>query len=347
LGGKAVLLVALGSIALGAISGGASAAGGGVVLVDLVANQHDVVGKVRVSSSGGTLAVEFILRGGDGWCLRETHLAVAISPSGIPQRNGNPVPGRFPFKTEHDCVPAFAYSVPVDWPAGTRVAVAAHAVVEVPGGPGAVADVLPATASMYVTYPYSGAPSYVGPVVSGGGVLDGAHSGWCVDTAHVILEFHSYTVAVHSTSGPLPVGLVDHPENLDLADWLLAQRFVGATSASGLGTYTYGDVQRAIWMIVEDTVVDDGLGDYSQARADEIAGRARAEGEGFAPGCGDVFGVLLQPVGASGPTVAQVLLAETTYAALGVPCEPASGTAWGAGSAFPGHNWATYIEYVL
>jgi hypothetical protein len=330
------------------LCGSAVAASGASPLVaDLVADQHHVVGKVVVSSDAAALTVEFRLSGTGDWCLIETHLHVADSPAGIPQRNGNPVPGRFAHGAEHGCVPSFSYSVPIEWPAGTKLAIAAHAVVEVPGGVAAVAGALPASASMRVTYPYPGAPSYVGAAVWSGGALDGSHRAWCVDTSHVILEHYTYRIAPHSTGSPLPAGLVDHPESVDLLNWVLAQRFVGRYSPSGLGAYAYGDVQRAVWMLVEDTVVDDGLGVYSLARAGEIAAAARASGEGFVPGCGDVFGVLLQPVNASGATVGQVLLAETTFAELGVPCEPVGGTAWAAGAAFAGKNWATYLEYVL
>ena len=332
--------------ALMAAVGGVTASGGPVV-ADLVANQHDVVGKVSVSSDAVTLTVEFRLSGVGGWCLLETHLHIADSPDRIPQRNGNPVPGRFAYRTELDCVPSYTYAIPLSWRSGTKLAVAAHAVVEVPGGYGAIGSALPASASMHVTYPYPGAPSYVGAVVSGGGTLDGTHLGWCVDTSHVIFEYYTYSVKVHPTGGPLPADLVDHPEDLDLVNWLLAQRLVGETSTSGLGVYTYGDVQRAIWMLVEDELSEDGLGDYSQARTDEIASAAQANGEGFEPGCADVFGVLLQPVDAWGATIAQVILAETTFAQLGVPCQPTSGTAWGAGTVFPGKNWATYIEVTV
>jgi len=67
----------------------------------------------------------------DGWEMTETHLAVATSLKAIPQtRKGNPKVGKFDYQTQHDpWVPECTYAIPVTWGTGTKVRIAAHAVV--------------------------------------------------------------------------------------------------------------------------------------------------------------------------------------------------------------------------
>ena len=70
-----------------------------------------------------------------GWCLRGVHLALATSAAGFPQtKKGNPIPGKFPIKREHDpCVTADSFVVPtssvVGWTTGAQVLVGLHAEV--------------------------------------------------------------------------------------------------------------------------------------------------------------------------------------------------------------------------
>jgi len=112
--------------------------------------------------------------------------------------------------------------------------------------------------------------------------------------------------------------MVENPDHLDLVNWIINQDYVGEAAPDGLGTYTYGDVQRAIWTLVEDGNSTSGLGAYSQARVDVIVAQATANGEGFVPGCGQFVAVILQPVE---PGDAQVTIAQVTIAGVGVPCE--------------------------
>jgi len=92
--------------------------------VDLIAGQNIDVGDVIVWLEAGNLYVKYVTV--DGWAMTETHLAVAASWSGIPQKNGNPIPGRFPYSTIHD-PPAteYTYTIPYTGP----VSIAAHAEV--------------------------------------------------------------------------------------------------------------------------------------------------------------------------------------------------------------------------
>jgi hypothetical protein len=170
---------------------------------------------------------------------------------------------------------------------------------------------------------------------------------------------------VYSSYDPnLPACVIDVPENLDLVNWILTRDYVGEDGPCG--PYTYGDVQVAIWMLIEDSIPSEALdpeylGPTCEDNIDQILQDAQAYGEGFVPGGSDKYGLILVPVD------------EVTLN----PCEPvaqiflivvqASGdeTAWGAipkdypldgGESnndsydsyaydFAGSNWAHYIIY--
>ena len=106
-----------------------------------------------------------------------------------------------------------------------------------------------------------------------------------------------------------------------------------------MAIYTYGDVQWAIWQLLEDNPPADhsSLGDWSLCRAQEILAAAVANGEGFVPGCGDVMGIILDPVEWRQPVIIWIE----------VPCAEDE-TVWGGDSfgtalEFPGENWAIYF----
>ncbi|MEQ8468436.1 SdrD B-like domain-containing protein, partial [Coleofasciculus sp. E1-EBD-02] len=113
--------------------------------------------------------------------------------------------------------------------------------------------------------------------------------GYCLDTDRPINRNVDYTAKVYSSGEPLPdeligPGLIEKPENLDLVNWILNQGFEGEAS-TGNGTYTSGDVQRAIWELIDDQQSNGGgsLGAWEQARVDEILDLAQSNGEGFVP----------------------------------------------------------------
>ena len=54
----------------------------------------------------------------------ETHVHVATTREGIPQKNGNPIPGKFKYKQTSQ-----PYSIPLSWGTGTQLFIAAHAVL--------------------------------------------------------------------------------------------------------------------------------------------------------------------------------------------------------------------------
>jgi len=106
----------------------------GATKANLIAGQNIIVGCVYVWNDTDNLYVKYEITE-EGWCLDETHLAVATSLEGIPQADGgNPPPGQFPYMHEDlSCVTSDFYTIPLDTlEAGceTNLYIAAHAVVK-------------------------------------------------------------------------------------------------------------------------------------------------------------------------------------------------------------------------
>ena len=105
----------------------------GATKANLMAGQNILVGCVYVWNDTDNLYVKYETT--NGWCLDETHLAVATSLEGIPQADGgNPPPGQFPYMHEDlGCVTSDLYIIPLDEfdvECETNLFIAAHAVVK-------------------------------------------------------------------------------------------------------------------------------------------------------------------------------------------------------------------------
>jgi hypothetical protein len=119
--------------------------------------------------------------------------------------------------------------------------------------------------------------SYLDIVVDDNGT---SYDAWCVDRYHTIKPGESYPTDIHSTlEGGVPV---NNPGNMDVVNWLLNQDF----TSNG---YTALQVQEAIWGLVETNYTPS-----SQVSKDLVT-LAKAEGEGFTPGNGEIFGVVFEP----------------------------------------------------
>jgi hypothetical protein len=230
------------------------------------------------------------------------------------------------------------FAIPLDDVGRGTLYVAAHAVVEKPGGLECLEGVLPDEVTMAVTFARGYVCAYLPEVtVTGGTTLDGIYPGWCVNTGTDINECEEYLAAVYSSCGSIPAGLIDHPENLDRVNWIINQNFVGSQSPGGYGTYTFSDVQRAIWILVDDNPDDPELWECDPDRVAEILAAAYENGEGFVPGPGDLFAIVLAPEGG------QVIII-----VVPVPCGEGEETAWGYGERFvPKGNWGTYFTYTV
>ncbi|BAY67315.1 hypothetical protein NIES23_00880 [Trichormus variabilis NIES-23] len=182
--------------------------------------------------------------------------------------------------------------------------------------------------NIVVAYPGSGGdgPSYVDLTISNGNFLNGLYDTYCIDANQTIVPGQSYQAQVYSSyNDPLPTGIIDKPENLDEINWLINQKFVGKQSSGGLGAYTSGDIQVAIWTLLENTVPSNILGTvgaYNQNRANQIVEAAFQNGGGFVPGISQDgipqdIGIIVVPVNQTGTNIAQSTINILKTAALG------------------------------
>jgi uncharacterized repeat protein (TIGR01451 family) len=143
------------------------------------------------------------------------------------------------------------------------------------------------------TFPLFDENSYFDVEIVGAGSLSGKFNGYCIDTDRPITSPGTLTALVYSSYEQLPSSLVgtgniEKPQNFDLLNWIYNQHFVGQTltdsSGNSLGTVTYGDIQRAIWTIIDDQVANDvNLGGFNTNRVNRIVALAQQLGEGFVP----------------------------------------------------------------
>jgi hypothetical protein len=155
---------------------------------------------------------------------------------------------------------------------------------------------LPYTLTFSVVNPGNnfGNPSYfdvkIKNVSGTSNVFEGlTFDGYCIDTDLGIAKNRDYIAKVYSSydlNGLTSAGLIggtfiEKPENLDLVNWIINQGFVGKTSGVGT-TFTFGDIQRAIWSLIDNKQATIGLGAWEQARVDQILELA-TQGEGFVP----------------------------------------------------------------
>jgi hypothetical protein len=69
------------------------------------------------------------------WCLLETHMDVDTSLENIPQKNGNPIPGRFLYQSS-ECSQVVQYAIPLsvenqyEWVSETELFLASHATIK-------------------------------------------------------------------------------------------------------------------------------------------------------------------------------------------------------------------------
>ncbi|GAB5563213.1 MAG: hypothetical protein Wins2KO_02760 [Winogradskyella sp.] len=129
---------------------------------------------------------------------------------------------------------------------------------------------------------------------------------WCVDVDLGLGANETHDFTVYSSYEPLPSGAFEHPENFDKVNWLLNQTIIGENSPNGLGAYTFGHIQYAIWDLIDDfncnscTYLTDPIGNWNSngndiAMGQELVNLAKNNGAGFTPQCGDKVGVVLIP----------------------------------------------------
>ena len=149
---------------------------------------------------------------------------------------------------------------------------------------------------------------------------------WCVQADVQIVYGPIYTAEVLTPAQAAAQGLVQYPANFDLVAYIVNQDYPGKPSPSG-GVYTFGDVQMAIWTLIDDSTSID-LGPWDPIRVAEIVAAAMANGEGFVPTCGQRNIVVLKPVaeGCQPDTTQTAPITQVLIIEIPVPCGPGTGT---------------------
>lgn len=126
--------------------------------------------------------------------------------------------------------------------------------------------------------------------------LAGDYASWCVDQDATLEAGQCFLADVYSSYDVLPEGVFEKPENFDLVNWLYNQNLIGTASSNG-ELFTFGDFQRAIWYLVDDSNCQLCLylGDWDEERALEMVELAFANGEGYEPGPGEKLIIILVP----------------------------------------------------
>ena len=335
---------------------------------DLIADGGDpalaiVVGDVLVWNDGDYLYVKYVLHEESDWCLTETHLHVFLDNVGytdVPQKNGNPPPGKFDYKGEHECVTEFLYTIPLTWSVDTPLFIAAHAVVERTETGTFTPELAWERSSEPTTFFFSGwgaawtpAQAFTIPLDSNQEVWDNGiyydnsvppgrewaswehvHEGFS-DLRRFQAKFtvtEGYTVtggslyAAHFTGG-IPINdniyiFVNGEDNM---------LFWGGTRVWS------GQISPNIFPGVTGRAADRGTTEPIETDRWYIPGTI-PEVTGFIPDENviDIFTEENARWGGMGKLVLE-LDYETTY----------TETAWAAGFDFPGKNWATYFRYCM
>jgi len=331
--------------------------GPGKAETPLYAGQTNLVGKVTVEVAGPNLEVTYIVNAPNLLC--ETHLAVATSLEGIPQtRTNNPVPGRFPFGDDFDpCIgDPVSYSVPIPdgYISNTGLFIAAHAVVALQrdcdeGDVEGFISEFPSEANVCVVGSGTGTSFYFDEVVlTEAGILNGTYGAWCVDLDRIMRPPACFDALVLPAVEPFDQGDFDfmlYPENLPKVNWILNQSFLGE-NLGNTNLVTFGDIQRAIWLLLEDPMElpDQGTAPWDDDNVNAIIDMASENGD-FFPGCGEYIGVVLDGKPEEGfPEGRQPIIIPKEIECL---CT-ADDTAWGFGTRFtPQGNWAWYFQFKI
>jgi hypothetical protein len=286
-----------------------------------------LVGSVTAKIMGSELHVEYDVNA--PWVLTETHLWVGENLKDVPK---NAAPGQFPFKKYVDYETKVHFVVDLSAlgiAPGDPVYIAAHAVVMSADGVEMISNVLPLDVSYKVTffkkyhdYPAVAPTSYFRIYIKEG-YLAGLYKAWCVDTSIPISQDYLLHGIAYSSLGNIPADIFDKPENLPAINWILNNIFVGSMSMGGFGAFTMGDIQLAMWILLEDNPnlnVPGGVGHFSNDRVAEIVNRALEYGLHFIPVCGEKMAIILVSP-----------RQQTTIIEFPVPCKGHSETAWAYG----------------
>ncbi len=349
--------------------------------VDLVAGQHNVVGKVYITKNGaGDITVRYTLDSDD--CkITEVHVDIAkdlgIFSSTLPggfhvNRNGNPQHGLFDKTisfgeegTFDDVEVTFLASEIQQWLGVSsysgKLYVAAHSEVCCPEeGSGVDEPEYCLDLSEYVKFSTNGGrynPYRFAPVK----VYDANSTyltefpAWCVDQGRSWVRDYVFNARFISTAcETLPTDIsciIGNPNNLDLLNYLL-NNFEPGNIYDNIGLVRTEEFQATIWTIMDGSYNPGTLFIPDPAVVTALYNYVAANGEGYAPDCGEKMAIIVvdadwdyctNSYDGHQPIIIWKTIECTPQTIYG--CETAYGFKYpadGTSSLFPGHVWFRY-----
>lgn len=289
--------------------------------VDLLAGQTNDIGDVKVWNDADNLYIQLI----STQCMIETHVHVATSFDLIPQKNGNPIPGKFEYTKYHGCSMDYTYTIPLTWAYDTNLYIAVHA----------------ALGQEEVMVIYS--DGNLNTMVTAGNVTDAVYPYAAVDAWEISGD----------PTDPTPSTWDNRLTYKDwaMADWVWESyrtvdpkvtQYVSFEHAFNVPGYPMGG---KLHIATDNT--------YNASLNSAFVGEQTNYNNWYQVGAYDIFPVeganVLQVIGSnygsSSYTIDSnpaglIYEAEITYIQSGE-------SAWAAGYEFPGKNWATYFTYTV
>ena len=319
----------------------------------LYAGQNWEVGKVLVNNCEDQVGVQYILNDAvtdEEWRITEIHLAIGDSLTDIPQtKTGNPIPGQFPtqqyFETGVTATDVYCFPREASWAIGTKLYVAAHAVV---GRPSASHTEL---RSFCIT------SSPTARVVEGGigvpATLAWVHPLWNPSLTMPLWQDASWIWESYRVINPVAGDIVEFSHEFEIeGNPLSGMLYITADNGfeAACNTNLVGDSTNlgAGWRTSDLTEpfvsTAAGISSWSTVRSFDVAPYLATGTNELA-----VTGVNEQQTGGtvdSNPGGVIYKLCGTSEVEI-LDRESAEETAWGGDKGFRGKNWATYLEYVI
>ncbi len=297
---------------------------------DLIAGQNEVVGTVDVSYDEAQVCVTYNITE-SGWFLTETHVFVGFEDefNDVLTKSCNPKFGHFPFNA--DIAPDGqsangCYNFDAE---GENFIVSVHGVVENNCGADleALENSLPEQRGVQPTYYWGGTqgqqsffwPLTVSDCPEGLNPIewfDGEYDGWCLDPSHDIQSWLCHLVNVYSSYDDNLPDFGINNDNLPLVNWVINQDWVGQLYGDD-EYYTYGDVQLAIWQLVDAGNLgplngedDPYLGPFETYRVNEIITDAMRHYD-YVPDCNELVVIVMIP---------DIITTQPTFISIPMPC---------------------------
>lgn len=309
-------------------------------VTSLFTAEYIFVGTLTVVQTGKELTISYDITEA-GFGIVKTHLDISDAYNEFPvNSSGNPMLEEFDFVDDFETpVTSVTYNLNID--GLSSVSIAAQAVVIYADetdcvGIVQIEDLLP-DSLVYLSWKYSKTDSYYKINISNAGLFDGEHLGWCADNNWAPVNYPNATlVSSYDTSLSLLSGIVDHPENLDLLNYLMNTYFENQP---------FPVIQSAVWTLLngfyENTTGGIELTHEQEETLALVMENVYANGEGFVPECGQDMVILINSGDSKSYQNCFIMIS------LSEEIQTRSEIVWGYGNPFGGESGAMYFDYCL